>query len=47
MKGHAKQVFDLEVETNTLEREVTEASAMMEDQSQEDVISRELNSFAR
>lgn len=38
-----KQVFDLEVETNTLEREVTEASAMMEDQSQEDVISRELN----
>jgi chromosome segregation protein len=40
-----KQVFDLEVETNTLEREVTEASKVMEDQSQEDAMNRELNAL--
>src|SRR3989344_2476901 len=38
-----KQVFDLEVETNTLERQVTEASHMMENQGEEDDISRALN----
>jgi chromosome segregation protein len=40
-----KQVFDLEVETNSLEREVTEASKMMENQDQEDVMSRELDTL--
>lgn len=40
-----KQVFDLEVEANTLEREVTEASKVMEDQSQEDAMNRELNAL--
>lgn len=40
-----KQVFDLEIETNTLQREVAEASRAMEDQSQEEVISRELNTL--
>ena len=39
-----KQVFDLEVETNTLKREVTEASGAMEDQSQEEEIGRALDS---
>src|SRR3989338_6580238 len=39
-----KQVFDLEVETNTLQREVTEASGAMEDQSQEEEIGRALDS---
>lgn len=38
-----KQVFDLEVETNTLKREVTEASGAMEDQSQEEKISHALD----
>jgi len=37
-----KQVFDIEVATNTLAREVSEASARMEDQSQEESISDEL-----
>lgn len=37
-----QQVFDLEVETNTLAREVAEASKSMEDQSGEDEIAREL-----
>lgn len=40
-----KQVFDLEVETNTLAREVTEASALMEDQSKEDEVNRALNAL--
>src|SRR3972149_9462284 len=39
-----KQVFDLEVETNTLKREVTEASGAMEDQSEEEEIGRALDS---
>ncbi|MDO8566167.1 MAG: AAA family ATPase [Candidatus Moranbacteria bacterium] len=38
-----KQVFDLEVETNTLKREVTEASGAMEDQSQEEKIGHALD----
>lgn len=38
-----KQVFDLEVETNTLQREVTEASSAMEDRSKEEQISSTLN----
>ncbi len=37
-----KQVFDIEVETNTLAREVATASASMEDQSKEDTIASEL-----
>lgn len=37
-----KSVFDIGIEVNTLEREVTEASATMEDQSKEEVIAREL-----
>ncbi len=37
-----KQVFDIEIETNTLAREVTAASASMEDQSKEDTIGSEL-----
>ncbi|MFZ3031524.1 MAG: AAA family ATPase [Candidatus Moraniibacteriota bacterium] len=37
-----KTVFDIEVETNTLEREVTVASSTMEDQSKEETINREL-----
>ena len=37
-----KQVFDLEVETNTLQREVTEASKDMEDQSKEEGIDHTL-----
>ncbi|MBP9697701.1 MAG: AAA family ATPase [Candidatus Moranbacteria bacterium] len=38
-----KSVFDIEVETNTLQREVTEASATMEDQSKEENINIELS----
>ncbi|MDP3957122.1 MAG: AAA family ATPase [bacterium] len=41
--GAEKQVFDLEVETNTLQSEVAEASHAMEDQSKEDEISRTLD----
>jgi chromosome segregation protein len=37
-----KQVFDLEVETNTLATEVAEASKSMDDQSGEDSLSNEL-----
>ncbi|MDP2838134.1 MAG: AAA family ATPase [Candidatus Moranbacteria bacterium] len=37
-----KQVFDIEVETNTLVREVTAASETMEDQSEEDALGKEL-----
>ncbi|MFZ2300005.1 MAG: AAA family ATPase [Candidatus Moraniibacteriota bacterium] len=40
-----KQVFDLEVETNTLEREVTEASDAMEDRSTEEEIDRILRAL--
>ena len=38
-----KSVFDIGVETNTLEREVSEASASMEDQGQEEALSQELS----
>ncbi|MBP7060402.1 MAG: AAA family ATPase [Candidatus Moranbacteria bacterium] len=38
-----KSVFDIEVETNTLAREVTAASASMEDQSQEEAIQQSLS----
>lgn len=38
-----KSVFDIEIETNTLAKEVTEASASMEDQSKEETIDRELS----
>ena len=41
--GVQKQVFDLEVETNTLQREVATASSEMENQSQEEEISRALD----
>lgn len=41
--GTEKQVFNLEVETNTLEREVAEASKVMEDQSVEEEIARALS----
>ncbi|MFZ2187634.1 MAG: AAA family ATPase [Candidatus Moraniibacteriota bacterium] len=41
--GVQKQVFDLEVETNTLAREVTEASKVMEDQTSEDATADKLN----
>ncbi len=37
-----KSVFDIEIETNTLAREVGEASRLMEDQSQEEALQREL-----
>ncbi|TXI34240.1 MAG: hypothetical protein E6Q53_01670 [Candidatus Moraniibacteriota bacterium] len=40
-----KSVFDIGIEVNTLEREVTEASATMEDQSKEEVIGRELTTL--
>ena len=40
-----EQVFQLEVDTNTLQREVNEASATMEDQSQEEEANRILNSL--
>ncbi|MBI2439244.1 MAG: chromosome segregation protein SMC [Candidatus Moranbacteria bacterium] len=40
--GMQKEVFDLEVETNTLSREVTEVSKMMEDQSGEEIANHEL-----
>lgn len=42
--GAQKKIFDLEVETNTLLREVKEASQAMENQSQEETLSRELDS---
>src|SRR6185369_485173 len=41
--GVLKQVFDLDVETNTLAREVALASKSMEDQSEEEAIGNELN----
>lgn len=37
-----KSVFDIEIETNTLAKEVTEASASMENQSREESLDREL-----
>jgi len=37
-----KQVFDIEIETNTLAREVTTASETMEDQSEEESLGTEL-----
>lgn len=40
-----QQVFDLEVETNNLAREVGEASQSMEKREREDVIERELATF--
>ncbi|MEK9151127.1 MAG: AAA family ATPase [Patescibacteria group bacterium] len=40
-----KQVFDLEVATNTLEREVTEASKVMESRSKEEEIDRTLRAL--
>ncbi len=40
--AHEKRVFDLEVETNNLEREVTQASEKMQDQSGEEAIAGEL-----
>lgn len=40
-----KSVFDIEIETNTLAKEVTEASATMEDQSKEETIARELSAL--
>ena len=40
-----EEVFQLEVDTNTLQREVNEASATMEDQSQEEETNRTLNSL--
>jgi len=41
--GVQKQVFDLEVETNTLSNEVAQASKSMEDQSEEESIGKELD----
>lgn len=41
--GAQKQVFDLEVETNTLQSEVAEASYAMEDQSKEEELNHTLN----
>ncbi len=43
--GVQKQVFDLEIVTNTLSSEVAEASRSMEDQSQEEVLAAELSKF--
>ncbi len=40
-----KSVFDIEIETNTLAKEVTEASDTMEDQSKEETIARELSTL--
>lgn len=40
-----KSVFDIEIETNTLAKEVTEASASMEDQSKEESLDRELTTL--
>lgn len=40
-----KSVFDIEIETNTLAKEVTEASDSMEDQSKEEVIAHELSTL--
>ncbi len=40
-----KSVFDIEIETNTLAQEVTEASASMEDQSREETIDQELTTL--
>lgn len=40
-----KSVFDIEIETNTLAKEVAEASASMEDQSKEETIDRELSTL--
>lgn len=40
-----QSVFDIEVETNTLQREVTTASAGMEDQSKEEALNRELGTL--
>ncbi len=40
--GLQQQIFDIEVETNTLAREVSEASATMEDQTREEKVNVEL-----
>ncbi len=40
-----KSVFDIEIETNTLAKEVTEASDTMEDQSKEETIAHELSTL--
>jgi chromosome segregation ATPase len=37
-----KQVFDIEIETNTLQKEVAEASRVMEDQTKEESLEKEL-----